>query len=65
MKEYMSKAEMIEGIILGISELRYYKIYIDDHYGNPVYLDSLSDIEIERIYNQISDKLKEVENFYK
>ena len=66
MHEYnMFRIEMVNEILLGVAELRYYKVNINNDYGRPSYLNLLSDMDLERIYNQISDKLKEVKVAYK
>ena len=62
MQEYESKSEIIQGILIGINELRGYKIGVRQEYGDPYYLESLPENEIKTIYNQISNKLRETEN---
>lgn len=51
----MSRAEIVNEILLGVGEIRYYRVNnINTDYGKPCYLYSLSYIELERIYNEIS-----------
>ncbi len=66
MKDYMSRAEIVNEILLGVGEIRYYRVNnINTDYGKPCYLYSLSYIELERIYNEIFNKLKEIKHIYK
>ena len=73
MKDYMSRAEIVNEILLGVGEIRYYRVNnINTDYGKPCYLYSLSYIELERIYKylnfiyiQIVKHIKYIYNFKK
>lgn len=65
MSYYMSKEEIKQEILIGIRELRGFKINSPEKWDNPMFLDGLSEEELKKIYNEVSDKLREMEERYK